>query len=342
MTVIVRKPAINIREELSSLKKPTGTFGEQVMRTATADEFYGVVGTNRNLLINGEHTITQRGNFTSATSYSDGVYYTDRWKSYLNSVSGTVTHKLNQALPDGSISNSIRYEATSATSVGYLGAQQILEVELTLGRTYTISAWVKSNDRNMNLYANSGSKRVFHSGSGAWEKLSGTFQHNGSNSFGIINFVGNSGVPISTGTFVEFTQVQLELGSVATPFEHRLIQQELALCQRYFYRLTPPTENTGRIGSGGWTNDLGGYVGVNLPVPMRAVPTLSAANNPGRILREGIAWYPVASVSLSIEATNTFALVQLGVGSSSGAAQGDVMWWGAGGGTYDVSFIAEL
>lgn len=53
MTVIVRKPTINIREELSALKKPTGIFGEQVMRSQTADEFYNVTGVSRNILING-------------------------------------------------------------------------------------------------------------------------------------------------------------------------------------------------------------------------------------------------------------------------------------------------
>jgi len=31
--------------------------------------------------------------------------------------------------------------------------------------------------------------------------------------------------------------VQLEVGSVATPFEHRSYGQELALCQRYYYKM---------------------------------------------------------------------------------------------------------
>jgi hypothetical protein len=37
-----------------------------------------------------------------------------------------------------------------------------------------------------------------------------------------------------SGEWVAFNNVQLELGSVATPFEHRSYGEELALCQRYF------------------------------------------------------------------------------------------------------------
>ena len=39
------------------------------------------------------------------------------------------------------------------------------------------------------------------------------------------------------GRYIEFTGVQLEVGSVATPFEHRSYGEELALCMRYYNRL---------------------------------------------------------------------------------------------------------
>jgi hypothetical protein len=41
------------------------------------------------------------------------------------------------------------------------------------------------------------------------------------------------------------TGMQLELGKVATPFEHRSYGEELALCQRYFFRLDPSTLHQG-------------------------------------------------------------------------------------------------
>ena len=42
----------------------------------------------------------------------------------------------------------------------------------------------------------------------------------------------------STSNYINFTGVQLELGSVATDFEHRSYGEELALCQRYYQRYT--------------------------------------------------------------------------------------------------------
>jgi len=42
---------------------------------------------------------------------------------------------------------------------------------------------------------------------------------------------------LSAGSKFRIAQVQLELGSVATPFEHRSYGEELALCQRYYERI---------------------------------------------------------------------------------------------------------
>ena len=46
----------------------------------------------------------------------------------------------------------------------------------------------------------------------------------------------------------EITGLQLEVGSVATDFEHRSYGQELALCQRYFQRYATGDGNV--IGQG--------------------------------------------------------------------------------------------
>jgi hypothetical protein len=234
MAVKFTKPEINVREKLAELDKPSGIAGEAMLRAETPQEQFNLIGAGRrNLLINGENKISQRGTYTTATAVTAGLYYIDRWKVYENTVTVTLTHKQNQALPDGSVSHTQRYDVTAA-GTGYTGAQQILEETLTVGRYYTISAWVKSNDPNMNLFASGGHQRSFHSGSGEWEKLSITWLESGQgNSYGVINYT-SGGNPMVIGNFVEFTQLQLELGKIATPFEHRLYGEELALCQRYY------------------------------------------------------------------------------------------------------------
>jgi len=66
-----------------------------------------------------------------------------------------------------------------------------------------------------------------------------------------------------------FTGVQLEVGTVATPFEHRSYGEELALCQRYFQKSSRSGFLLGR--GNGSTNVAD--VPVNLSTPMRATPT---------------------------------------------------------------------
>ena len=69
------------------------------------------------------------------------------------------------------------------------------------------------------------------------------------------------------------TGVQLELGSVATPFEHRSYVDELARCQRYCWVSTYVSQAFLANGTS-WNSDSVGGV-IHLPVPMRADPTVT-------------------------------------------------------------------
>ena len=79
----------------------------------------------------------------------------------------------------------------------------------------------------------------------------------------------------------DITGVQLEVGSVATDFEHRSFGQELALCQRYAF-VIPYGGNSGTgefiVGTPTYAR-LGNAVRttVNFPVPMRANPTFTGS-----------------------------------------------------------------
>tara|TARA_R100000700_G_scaffold39220_1_gene51618 strand:- start:107 stop:1126 length:1020 start_codon:yes stop_codon:yes gene_type:complete len=75
----------------------------------------------------------------------------------------------------------------------------------------------------------------------------------------------------------EITGVQLEVGDVATDFEHRSYGDELARCMRYFQR-DGGGQYTG-YGMGVITSNAGGIWTMPLPVPMRAAPTITNDGN---------------------------------------------------------------
>ena len=83
----------------------------------------------------------------------------------------------------------------------------------------------------------------------------------------------------STSNDIFITGVQLELGTVATDFEHRSFAQELALSQRYFFRV--PYAGTGAtpiyVASGVESGANARYAFI-LPQAMRAAPTVTVSD----------------------------------------------------------------
>ena len=100
----------------------------------------------------------------------------------------------------------------------------------------------------------------------SWETSSDADRNAGSN----INIADN------TANEWYLTGVQLEVGSQATPFEHRSFGEELALCQRYYFVLV---EGSGdRAGVGGYFSSSGVQFPIQFPVRMRASPTLEVGS----------------------------------------------------------------
>ncbi len=70
MTVRVSKPAFNLRDKLSELDKPSGLKGTELMRSETSQEARDLIGSGRkNLIINGNMQIAQRGTSTTTLGY---------------------------------------------------------------------------------------------------------------------------------------------------------------------------------------------------------------------------------------------------------------------------------
>ena len=82
---------------------------------------------------------------------------------------------------------------------------------------------------------------------------------------------------LDANDYFQITGVQLEVGDTATPFEHRSYGQELALCQRYFYRYTGATDV--RWGVSYSSSNSTTSTSVSFPVTMRSLPTGVVSSN---------------------------------------------------------------
>jgi len=91
------------------------------------------------------------------------------------------------------------------------------------------------------------------------------------------NYTWSSGVQqpaaMLNATF-QITGVQLEAGSVATPFERRDYGRELMMCQRYYISAPLQTSIFPSLS----------YVGVQFPVTMRASPTVAVTTGSGAVV----------------------------------------------------------
>jgi hypothetical protein len=179
-------------------------------------------------------------------------------------------------------------------------------------KPFAMSFWVKSNltgtyiaqlrDRN-NSRSVSASYTI--SASATWEKktiifpadTTGAFNNDNGGSLQV-NFFQSLGTGYTSGTlqttwgaysdattgagqvnlaatinnYWQITGVQLEAGSVATPFEFENIGTTLAKCQRYYQRWTT-TSAYGRFTLGANTSTTGGIYILQMPTTMRTGPT---------------------------------------------------------------------
>jgi hypothetical protein len=83
---------------------------------------------------------------------------------------------------------------------------------------------------------------------------------------------GQTNLAAATDNYWQVTGVQLEVGPVATPFEFKSFGQELAECQRYYYRMTSGGANK-PVGNAYANSTTSALPFVTFPTTMRTVPT---------------------------------------------------------------------
>jgi hypothetical protein len=129
----------------------------------------------------------------------------------------------------------------------------------------TSGTWLTDNGVGMVLFFDLGSGSSFNTTAGAW--TAGDYRRVS----GQANLIGTSGA-----TFY-ITGVQLEAGSVATPFERRDYGRELMMCQRYCinYRAADAVGTTYTFGTGETPTSTLVQLTMSLPVEMRTTPSLT-------------------------------------------------------------------
>jgi hypothetical protein len=133
----------------------------------------------------------------------------------------------------------------------------------------TIGSWATDNSRGLTVHwdlgAGSGLEMASNSFNVGWSS-GGIFS---SSSF--VKFVRNAGATLY------FTGVQLEKGTMATPFEFRSMMMETLLCQRYHYRRWNDTAYD-RFGFFVADSSTVAYGQIRLPARLRALPTVSVSS----------------------------------------------------------------
>jgi hypothetical protein len=284
MVVKVSKPALNLREKLSELFKPSGIAGEAMLRADTVAEQQALIGVGRrNILVNGSFQISQRGDYSSPsnTSTNSYVFKLDRWNNHTVTINSTVQHL------SGFPTTNEKYVRTVATSTGsgYMRMFQRVEGNFE-GRELTFSAWVRSNRQTRLLTIATGAwvsndTSARHSGNGQWEKLTLTVTAGNMTSPHFVisnNAIDHGTTSVVTGDYFEVANCQLEEGKIATPFEHRSYGEELALCQRYYWQIGDGI-NSRIVGVGGNFGSTWAYFTGTFPTKMRVIPTSSVNNN---------------------------------------------------------------
>jgi len=264
----------------------------------------------RNAIINGDMRINQRGTSTNLASLSTvvaaspGSFVTDRWNVFRGSyVAGAVigqgTDLTTSDLPfseagiktfgrigrlsGNALTNSINFHYNMESQ----DCDRFIGKKITVSFYYRIGSNFSGTSIGFEILTGTGTDQGLRNGitgaviagsSGslslntAWQRRSVTCTL-GSN----INQIFLSIAYAPTGTagaadYFDITGVQLELGSVATPFEVRPYSLEMLLCIRY-YQIVPAGVFAGN------TNGSGAFSIIRILFPqMRSTPTI--ANNP--------------------------------------------------------------
>lgn len=135
--------------------------------------------------------------------------------------------------------------------------------------------------------------------------------------------------------WVQLAGVQLEIGASASPFDHRDMELELALAQRYFWQVTEPAAGV-VVGSGMNTTTSAQVIYMAAPTPFRVAPTVTVSAGTFKTNQAGVA----TATTITAGSTHTQNAISIN-GSSTGTAGQATLLIGGGGAGY-IQASADL
>jgi hypothetical protein len=195
-----------------------------------------------------------------------------------------VTGTYNLSLVDGGAVNSYvtTFTATANTPTRYTFLIPTLPTSLNIPDSNAIGMYVTIGFINTGIYQtaspNSWQSSVAYTSAGAT----------------------NWGATI--GNFISVTNLQVEAGNIATPFEHRLYAQEFLLCQRYFQAYNFASGQAFLVGLNTSTTDS--FAFFPLEAPMRIAGTATSVGAGAFDFNTGL-----GTIGLNALTTTTFQVI---------------------------------
>ena len=313
-----------------------------------------VAGKNR--IINGAMDWWQRGT-TASPGAATGYFAADRWYTTPTAAAYTLAQETSN-VPLG-FQYALKTTAVSGTGVWFLQFIESQNCQDLAGKTVTLSAYCStsaSQSVDLVVYYNTTFGAV--SGTSGWTAVSTTTVSTTaampttpqSGQFAIpstakalyvlIKSTGN----LSSSATMTFTGVQLEIGSVATPFSRAggTLSGELEACLRYYERRTAQGANYGFGLVGRFGNSTSGTLGVTFAVPKRTNPSIAFSS---MSVYNGGTGLTVNSINGPYGSGQSNGVIAADVGfqvSSGGTAGFAATAEDGGGGTGYIEFSAEL
>jgi hypothetical protein len=280
VTVVTQTSKLSIQQNAGSVTPPTGFTN-----------YLGVTSLSA-------YSITASDFFT-VRQYIEGFNTADLAYGTANAQTVTLSFWVRSSLT-GTFGGVIFNSATNRT---YVFSYTISAANTWEQKTITITGdttgtWLTNNGIGLAVDFTLASGSNFTRSAGSWS----------TSGFAV---TGTTSVVGTNGATFYITGVQLEVGTSATPFERRLYNQELANCQRYYYRIKASGTNYSMFGPS-WNENTTRATGqIKFPVTMRIRPT--ALEQTGTAANYAILHGATATICSAVPGYEAYTNADIGV-----------------------------